>query len=131
MFEWPAPLQWHHAWKKHFGTFFNFGWLLFFPVCKQVWAILVKRLVIAKLGWKNYNPQPNTLETNLKFCKSFFSEPFFSTVSDIFQSCNCHTFWNRAWAVSNFLPNLVVFDFAWRFSAKFEWIFPKSKFCLI
>ena len=83
MFEWPALCNGIMLGKK-FWDFFSFL-VTFFPVCKQVWAILVKRLVIAKLGWKNYIPQPNTLKKFLKFCKNFFSEPFFSTVSDFFK----------------------------------------------
>ena len=56
----------------------------FFAVCKQLWAILFKRLVIAKLGWKNYIPQPTPWK-NFKIFKIFFSEPFFSTVGDFFK----------------------------------------------
>ena len=78
-----SSLQWHHAWKKISGLFSIL--VTFFAVCKQLWAILIKRLVIAKLGWKNYIPQLKHLEKNLKFSKIFFSEPFSSTVSDFFK----------------------------------------------
>ena len=77
-----SSLQWHHAWKKISGLFSIL--VTFFAVCKQLWAILVNRLVIAKLGWKNYIPQPNTMK-KFKIFKKFFSEPFFSTVGDFFK----------------------------------------------
>ena len=65
-----SSLQWHHAWKKIQGLFSIL--VTFFAVCKQLWAILFKRLVIAKLGWKNYIPQLNTWK-KFKIFKNFFS----------------------------------------------------------
>ena len=69
--------------EKNFNTFSNLA--TFFAVCKQLWAILVKRLVIAKLGWKNYIPQLNTPWKKFKIFKKIFSEPFSSTGSDFFK----------------------------------------------
>ena len=131
-----SSLQWHQAWKKILGTFSIL--VTFLAICKQVWAIFFKKLVIAKLGYKNCIPELNGKHwKKFKIFKTICSEPFdfflnlFFRKLVIFSKLQLPSLWNRAWAISNFLPNLVVFDFAWRFSAKCEWIFPKSKFWLI
>ena len=70
---------------KKFCDFFQF-WLLFFAVCKQLWAILVKRLVITKLRQKKITFLNQTPWNKFKiFNKIFLPNHFFSTVSDFFK----------------------------------------------
>ena len=90
MFEWPALCNGIMLGKK-FRDFFSIL-VTFFAVCKQLWAILVKRLVIAKLGWKNYIPQPKHLEKNLKFSKIFFLNLFLRQVV-IFSKLQLPSLW--------------------------------------
>ena len=111
--------------EKNFGTFFNFGY--FFSGLQATVSDFGQKTSYCQIRLKKLHSPTKHLEKNLKFYKKFFSEPFFRKLV-IFSKLQLPSLWNRAWAISNFLPNLVVFDFAWRFSAKCEWIFPKNKF---
>ena len=127
MFEWPALCNGIMLGKK-FRDFFQF-WLLFCGLQATV-SDFGQKTSYCQIRLKKLHFPTKHLEKILKFSKIFFLNLFFRQLV-IFSKLQLPSLWNRAWAISNFLPNLVVFDFAWRFSAKCSWIFPKSKFWLI
>ena len=113
--------------EKNFGTFFNFGY--FFCGLQATVSDFGQKTSYCQIRLKKLHSPTKHLEKNLKFSKIFFLNLFLRQVV-IFSKLQLPSLWNRTWAISNFFPNLVVFDFAWRFSAKCSWIFPKSKFSL-
>ena len=111
--------------EKNFGNFFNFGYF-FSGLLATVSDFFQKtrycQIRLTKIAFPNQTPWKK-----FKIFKTFCSEPFFFRKLVIFSKLQLPSLWNHTWAVSNFSSNLVVFDFAWRFSAKCEWIFPKKQ----
>ena len=102
---------------KNFGTFVNFGY--FFGDLQATVSDFFQKTSYCQIRLQKLHSPTKHFEKNLKFSKFFFLNLYFRKLV-IFSKLHLPSLWNRAWAISNFLPNLVVFDFAWRFSAKGE-----------